>query len=400
MVEEYIKSNICHLPWTSLETTPLGYYRPCCLYKEEIKDKNGEKLNVHSHTVDDVMNSVTMTELRKQFLNGEKPAGCESCWKEEESGKVSKRMHMWYKAGGMGQIHIQKNIVNLRFIDLKLGNICNLKCRICSPHSSSQWSNEMAKLQPYAKKKWTEYNKQGAWPRQKNTFLKHIEEVLEYIRFFEITGGEPLMIQEQFDVLQKCIDKGYAKNIEVHYNTNGTHYPEYAVKEIWPHFKRVEIAFSIDDIKERFEYQRHPAKWEAVNENILKFKNSNLKNLSTQICTTISIFNVMYIDELAPFVNKWKPDFWYINILHNPIEFDVQQLPLNCKKEITNKLKKLSIRKEEMNTAINYLSRTPIHIMENWHENLKNKIKTFDKSRKENFEEVFPLLNKVLTVYE
>ena len=56
------------------------------------------------------------------------------------------------------------------------------------------------------------------------------------------------MIQEQFDVLQKCIDKGYAKNIEVHYNTNGTHYPEYAVKEIWPHFKRVEMAFSIDDI--------------------------------------------------------------------------------------------------------------------------------------------------------
>ena len=77
MVEKYIKSNICHLPWTSLETTPLGYYRTCCLYNEEIQDKHGEKLNVHSHTVDDVMNSVTMTELRKQFLNGEKPAGCE-----------------------------------------------------------------------------------------------------------------------------------------------------------------------------------------------------------------------------------------------------------------------------------------------------------------------------------
>ena len=122
------------------------------------------------------------------------------------------------------------------------------------------------------------------------------------------------MIQDHFKILMHCVEKGYAKNIDIHYNTNGTHYPEYAVKEIWPHFKRVEIAFSIDDIKERFEYQRHPAKWEAVNEKIIKFKNSNLKNLSTQICTTISIFNVMYIDELAPFVNNWNPDFWYINI--------------------------------------------------------------------------------------
>ena len=44
----------------------------------------------------------------------------------------------------------------------------------------------------------------------------------------------------------------------------------------------------------------------------------------------------MYIDELAPFVNNWNPDYWYVNILLNPIEFDVQQLPLDCKKEITH----------------------------------------------------------------
>ena len=121
--------------------------------------------------------------------------------------------------------------------------------------------------------------------------------------------------------------------------------------------------------------------------------------MSTQICTTINTFNVMYIDELAPFVNNWNPDYWYINILHNPIEFDVQQLPLTCKKEITNKLNKSNIRKEEMNTVIKYLSRPPIRIMDDWYENLKNKIKEIDKARKENFEEVFPLLNKGLKIY-
>ena len=80
-------------------------------------------------------------------------------------------------------------------------------------------------------------------------------------------------------------------------------FSEKELNEIWPHFKRIELAYSIDDIGNRFEYQRHPAKWNVVHENILKFKNSGLKNLSTQVCTTINLFNVAYLDELAPYID-------------------------------------------------------------------------------------------------
>ena len=66
--------------------------------------------------------------------------------------------------------------------------------------------------------------------------------LLENIRFFEFTGGEPLLIEEQFDTLRKCINIGSASKIEVHYNTNGTVYPDLAIKDIWPKFKRIELA--------------------------------------------------------------------------------------------------------------------------------------------------------------
>ena len=399
-MDKYIKGNICHLPWTGLETRPDGRYKPCCLYREELKDDSGKNYNTIDHSITEVMNSNEMENLRKQFLNGEKPIGCSSCWKEEAVGKTSKRQHAWFKAGTLGNLHVKKNIVAPRFIDLKLGNICNLKCRICSPQSSSQWTNDMIKIDPDRKDYWKKFNKDGLWPRQSNKFYEDLEKNIHSIRFFEITGGEPLMIKEQFSILRKCVEAGVAHKIEVHYNTNGTQYPEEAVKDIWPYFKRVEIAFSIDDIEQRFEYQRYPAVWKEVNTNINQFLNSGLKNLSMQICTTLNFFNIWNLDELAHKVKEWSPDFWYINILHHPVEFDIQQIPTELKKQIIDKLSKTTIYQQEIQTAIDYINGKPDYKIKNWKTALSKKVKSIDSIRKENFGEVFPLLNKVFKIYD
>ena len=400
MVERYIKSNKCMIPWTGIETRPGGNYKPCCLYRDDIKDSAGILCNTKDHTISEVMSSPDMEELRNKFRKGERPAGCSSCWKEEDAGKTSKRQHMWYKAYALGQYHVKKDIVEPRFIDLKLGNICNLKCRICSPHSSSQWTNDMIKIDPTRKDYWKQYNKDGLWPREPNKFYESLEKHIHSIKFFEITGGEPLMIKEQFSVLRKCVDAGVAKNIEVHYNTNGTQYPEEAITEIWPHFKRVEIAFSIDDIGKRFEYQRHPANWKQVSENIDKFKKSNMQNMSMQICTTINLFNIFYLDELAKQVKIWNPDFWYINILHHPIEFDVQQIPNEIKEQIVKKIKRTTVYQQEIQTAVDYINGDHIHKIKNWKKALTDKIKTIDLLRDENFADTFKILNSLLRIYD
>ena len=83
----------CVLPWVSLETSPIGTVRPCCLAEDEITDNTGKKYSLLTTNLDEIHNSKYMESLRQQFVNGEKPDTCKKCWDEERSGRTSKRMH-------------------------------------------------------------------------------------------------------------------------------------------------------------------------------------------------------------------------------------------------------------------------------------------------------------------
>ena len=153
-------------------------------------------------------------------------------------------------------------------------------------------------------------------------------------------------------------------------------------------------------MESRFEYQRHPAKWDEVDDNINKFKQAGLSNFSMQICTTINFFNVAHIDELAYKVKEWNPDFWFINIMHNPVEFDVQQIPIAIKQQIANKISKSTIYKKEIQTAIDYMMQEPIYKINDWRSKVKEKIVQIDSVRGENFKRTFPFLNNLVGIYE
>jgi hypothetical protein len=73
---------------------------------------------------------------------------------------------------------------------------------------------------------------------------------------------------------------------------------------------------------------------------------------------------------------------------------------LYFKKKITDKLLKTKTRKTEIMDAVNYLNRKPLTVMDDYKDSLTRKIKQIDGYRKENFGEVFPLLNNVLGIYE
>jgi organic radical activating enzyme len=294
----------CVLPWISLEASPVGTVRPCCLADDELLDNTGKKFELGTANFVEVQNSGQMRDLRQQFLDGKKPQTCRKCWNEERSGRTSKRMHTLNRLKHM--LSDQKWTADakpLMFLDLKLGNICNLKCRICGSWSSSQFATEeLNDLHPDTDKKSThayQMLRAGAWPRENQQFWQQIDTVLAQIRYIEFTGGEPFMIQEHFAMLQGIVDRGIAHQVEVHYNTNGTQYPEQAI-EIWKHFKTVEIAFSIDDLGKRFEYQRSNAVWDEVECNIQRFRElrNQCSNIQLQCCSTVNIFNVRYIDEL------------------------------------------------------------------------------------------------------
>ena len=384
----------CVLPWVSLEASPIGTVRPCCLADDELVDDAGAKFSLLTADFKSIQNSKSMQALREQFLAGKQPQTCRKCWNEERAGRTSKRMHTLDRMKHMGITSEWTNQAKpLMFLDLKLGNICNLKCRICGSWSSSQFATEEINDAPPAEKKNTyayQMLRAGAWPRENETFWDQIDQALNDIRYIEFTGGEPFMIDEHFDMLQGIVDRGIAGQVEIHYNTNGTQWPERG-PDIWKHFKTVEVAFSIDDVGARFEYQRTNADWAVVLDTITNFQylQSQMPNLRLQCCSTVNVFNVRYIDQLAHWIALQRFDFVYWNMMHDAWYFSIATLPDTAKFAITKHLQDADIPpqyREEFDRIVDFMNRgaSTDGFM------LRMKIRDLDRKRQQNLSDVEP----------
>jgi len=344
----------CVLPWVSLETSPIGTVRPCCLAEDEITDNAGKKYSLLETDLNEIHDSDYMQTLRQEFLDGIQPETCRKCWNEERSGRTSKRMHTLNRLEHIvTDTEWTADAKPLVFIDFKLGNICNLKCRICGSWSSSTFAAEEVRFEG---KDSFHYQmlKDGAWPRRNQKFWTEIDKLMQQVRYLEFTGGEPFMIQEHFDLLQRMVDQDIASNVEIHYNTNGTHFPEHA-ESIWRHFKLVEIAFSIDDVGPRFEYQRANAIWDEVNTNMDQFEamRDRNTNIQLQVCSTVNVFNVMYLEGLANWIDQRSFDFVYWNMLHEARHHSVGTLPERAKELVSNKLMSAKVSDFHMKEFVN-----------------------------------------------
>ena len=391
---------LCVLPWISLEASPIGTVRPCCLADDEIVDDAGQKFELSKAKFQDIQNSNHMRNLRAQFLAGEKPQTCRKCWNEERSGRDSKRIHTLNRLKHMlPDQDWTTDAKPLMFLDLKLGNICNLKCRICGPWSSSQFATEELNSMPRAEQKSShayQMLRAGAWPRENDQFWSQIDTVLSDIRYIEFTGGEPFMIAEHFDMLQGIVDRGIAHQVEIHYNTNGTQWPDRG-PDIWKHFKTVEIAFSIDDIGERFEYQRTNADWAVVLDTITSFQylRDQMSNIQLQCCSTVNIFNVRYINELAHWIVLQKFDFVYWNMMHDAWYFSIATLPESAKVQISEHLLSATVPpqyREEFDRIIDFMNggASTDGFM------LRMKIADLDRKRNQDFAAVAPEMARLI----
>lgn len=388
----------------SLETSPIGTARPCCLVEEEIS-QNGEPIQLQDVSIQEIFSSDYMQDLRQQFIDNKRPTTCKKCWNEEDAGRTSKRMNSAYKFKHLFDKIDFNNLTpqKIYFLDLKLGNICNLKCRICGSWSSSKWAGEeidylkQAGINKEDIKKHTAYDmlRKGHWPRKSPKFWTGLYELLPDVTHFEFTGGEPFLIEEHFDLLHMARKHQYSKNIMLHYNTNATVYP-YDRVHLWKDFKHVEIAFSIDDIGKRFEYQRYGANWDNVNQNIDKFVelSNDFKNISLQVCFTINILNVLYIDQLIDWCRRKKIFNIHWNMLHGPEEFCIASLPEEQKELVIKKLKESNIRGYEKNVldTIKFIQNGVSLPLEEIHE----KIKKTDMYRNQHLKDNHPELAKIL----
>ena len=390
----------CVLPWISLEASPIGTVRPCCLADDEILDNAGRKFKLATANFVDIQNSDHMRGLRTEFLTGQRPETCRKCWNEEDAGRTSKRMHTLDRLKhSLKEDEWSTDAKPMMFLDLKLGNICNLKCRICGSWSSSQFAAEEISFTPREEQKSGhayQMLRAGAWPKENNHFWQQIDNVLTDIRYIEFTGGEPFMIDQHFDMLQGIVDRGIAHQVEIHYNTNGTLFPDRG-PEIWRHFKTVEIAFSVDDIGPRFEYQRSNASWGTVKENINRFRimREHMPNLQLQCCTTVNVFNVRYLDEVALWIALQDFDFVYWNIMHDAWYFSISRLPATAKKQITDYLSTCNTPEqfqEEFGRIIDFMNRGE----SSDGEEILQQIRRLDQRRQQDLQKIAPDLARIL----
>jgi MoaA/NifB/PqqE/SkfB family radical SAM enzyme len=330
-----MSDKICILPWISIETSPIGTARPCCLAKDEIPG-----YNLKQHTLEEIYHSEYMQNLRRDFLAGNKPETCQRCWDEEAAGRTSKRMNSKIRL----KEHVDAIDFNntdpdqLWFIDLKLGNICNLKCRICGSWSSSKWAKEEIDYVGGDRKQHLAYKflQDGAWPRENPQFWDNLKTLLPNIKYLEFTGGEPFLIEQHFELLREAVDSDDSKHIDIHYNTNGTVFPD--GRRLWNHFNHVEIAFSIDNIGARFEYERYGAEWTEVQRNLRRFTEMRSAKISTQLCTTINIQNVYYLPEICRWIEDQIFDHVYFNMLHDPWHMCISRMTPEAQKLVIDRL--------------------------------------------------------------
>ena len=268
----------CVVPWTQLATNASGFYRVCCNAlpgKNLVQNKKGIPLSVYEHSANEAWSSETYQKIRREMLDSKRPEMCVRCFREEDSGVESARQKM-NKRWSSSHHKDSSPPISIKYVDLRLGNLCNLKCRMCNPYASNKWVDEWnqvvhsAELAPnyVLDKEQIDKLKSMDWPSFEKTW-ENLYPVLESIEEIYLTGGEPFLSLEQVDLLKKMIQDGKAGKITLKYNTNLTCLPEKLIS-LWKNFKTVKINVSIDGLGTVNDYIRHPSSWKVVYNNFEK----------------------------------------------------------------------------------------------------------------------------------
>ena len=411
----------CPLPWIHLATRPNGDVRVCCTANasgagvDDDKEAglikhNGQVVNLVKNTVEEVWNSDGMKQIRLQMLAGEIPSSCTKCFEEESKGITSKRQ--WETIQWKSNIDIDSIVsktnedgslpVEIPYFDLRLGNLCQLKCVMCSPHDSSSWIKDW-KLQ-YPKYKTIELKQDQSWDKtydytwyQKGSFLDTMKSQSHNIKELYFAGGEPLLIPEHYKILRFMVESGSATNCLLRYNSNGLELPD-ELFELWSHFKEVRFNFSIDAVGDKNHYIRYPSNWDTIVKNLHRLDNTP-NNIHVNIACAVQLLNILYLPELGQWVldQNFKKIHKHpmvngvigTHLVYLPSYLNVRVLPRELKDLAAERIRKFTDNKRWLG-FIDYM------IAEDWSHKLPSTLEyleSCDNTRGLDFRKVFTELS-------
>lgn len=392
MITENNKHSWCVNAEHAMSANNDGSTKICCMIA------NDEHMSLSDNTIQENFQQIEFVKIREELQAGIRDPKCRLCWEEEDAGRKSKRLRDNEKYIG----NIAKGgapFTGLAKFELNLGNTCNLKCRTCAPHSSSTWMQEYYDTHQYKmpstfKIYAQEMKKYHQTFDDESNFWVDLENNLHTIKQFDFYGGEPFMSKKMWRTLQMAVDKGYSKDIEVHYATNATHWPTENI-EMLKHFKHLNLNFSIDGIGDKFEYIRYPAVWEEAKTNMLKAKEfaTTHHDIHVSWCHTISNMNIFYLPELLDtFYKEFNHFGIYLNLVHGPKYFNISYMPDDVKEKLIAKLEAINkdyiVWQNFLPGVINFIK---VGKYDAYHWNkFKEKIKIHDEYRGQDFAKTFP----------
>jgi MoaA/NifB/PqqE/SkfB family radical SAM enzyme len=342
-------------PFTGLATREDGAVKVCC--------RSAPVGNIQENTLEEIWNNDTMRLVRKQVLHSERPEVCKPCFDLEDQGVESLRQRHINGVIPEARINLYPNAIStltnsytmpfeFPTMEIKLNNLCNLKCRMCNPLDSTNWT-DWDKVVPFYKKENnflvptinSLVNKPGKYIGafdDTDNWWASFEKLLPHFRRVEFAGGEPLMDPQHYKILDML--KPYGKKIEIKYATNGTTLgisKGRTIHDYWPHFRSVAVNVSLDGIHGVYNYIRGNGDFDQVEANIKEIK--KIPNVSRVVgAFTAQAGNILQAAECIDyFINKMGIVF-YSHRVSYPNCLSAQVLPQELKDIAINRLKNVS----------------------------------------------------------
>lgn len=387
-------SAFCTAPWFGLNVHPAGKIFPCCAY-----DQNKSIGHLENMTMQQARNAAGMSALKTAMLSNQKSPGCQSCYNSDLAGGENLKTHLKnIHEKYIPLIGLSKELP-LLYLDVQFSNLCNLRCRICGPTFSSSWISDHEKMHG-TKGDHKIHSIKKSYADQWSSVLDVIESIDE-VYFW---GGEPLMMPEHYEFLQRLIERGRT-DVKLRYSTNFSEleYGKFKTLDLWKNFKNLSVGASLDGSHARAEYMRKGTDWQKVISNRQRLM-QEVPHARFFIACATSAYNIFHI---ADFFKEWvdlgyvHPDDFCVNLLYVPEKLSVQALNAQQKKAATEKIENLikqfirpklglnSIAEKRFQAAINHMNVTDkSHLRPDFDKYNQ----ALDRIREESFAEAFPEL--------
>lgn len=356
--------SFCTLAWTGTSISPTGYLAPCCLFEESIKDQSGNSFKIYQDEIGVALNSTYMKNVRAKMISGELIDACSQCYSAESHGGISLRTQSNADPILIKEDYSIDEYVEPYYIDFKLNNKCNLKCRMCQPKDSNLVYNEfseISKAEPsfanfentklYDPELRIDLNDFPNW-EDSDDFFKKIEHQLPHLKSISLVGGEPLIVESVYRILDLAIETGHAEHIKVFVTSNFMAVNEAKLVKFVEHFKMFTIFISLDAVSSELHYIRFPSKFDRILSNYKKFFEISKTNprFLLRFAVTIQMYNLLYLDGILNFLDQLhKEDELHFDGLLPPLSFTYVKFPKHLSMDIApDNIRKVALAKIKM----------------------------------------------------